>query len=196
MVNTTQYGGYLALESSDTSLRTYQPLLVPGLLQTEAYAREIINEMRADLSARQVQALVDVRMRRQGILSGENAPKLWAIIDEAAIRRHVCSTEVVRQQLERLAQASEHPRVTIQFLPFAAGAHAGLYGSFMLMDFPAPTPEAVWSENLTNSVCFEAPEDVDRHIEVFDQLRARALGPSESCRRFSSIAKELQNGED
>ncbi|ADI06500.1 Helix-turn-helix protein [Streptomyces bingchenggensis BCW-1] len=195
VVNTTQYGGYLTLESSATSLRTYQPLLVPGLLQTEAYAREIITEMRPDLSARQVQALVDVRMRRQAMLDTENAPTLWAVIDEAAIRRRIRSTEVARQQLERLVHASEHPRITIQFLPFAAGAHAGLYGSFMLMDFPAPTPEVVWVENLTNSVCFEDPGDVDRYIEVFDHLRSRALMPSETCRRFRTIARELQHEE-
>ncbi|MGY0057976.1 helix-turn-helix domain-containing protein [Streptomyces sp. LZ34] len=195
VVNTTQYGGYLTLESSATSLRTYQPLLVPGLLQTEAYAREIITEMRPDLSARQVQALVDVRMRRQEMLDTENAPTLWAVIDEAAIRRHIRSAEVARQQLERLVHASEHPRITIQFLPFTAGAHAGLYGSFMLMDFPAPTPEVVWVENLTNSVCFEDPGDVDRYIEVFDHLRSRALEPPETCRRFRTIARELQHEE-
>ncbi|MEU5104564.1 DUF5753 domain-containing protein [Streptomyces sp. NPDC021354] len=111
-----------------------------------------------------------------------SASKLWAVINEAAIRHHVCSTEVVRQQLERLAHASEHPRITIQFLPFAAGAHAGLYGSFMVMDFPTPTPEVVRSENLTNSVCFVDPEDVDRYIEVFDQLRDRALGIQLNCK--------------
>lgn len=168
---------------------------MPGLLQTEAYAREIITEMRPDLSARQVQALVDVRMRRQEMLDTENAPTLWAVIDEAAIRRHISSAEVARQQLERLVHASEHPRITIQFLPFTAGAHAGLYGSFMLMDFPAPTPEVVWVENLTNSVCFEDPGDVDRYIEVFDHLRSRALEPSETCRRFRTIARELQHEE-
>ncbi|MFI1338242.1 helix-turn-helix domain-containing protein [Streptomyces sp. NPDC020845] len=195
VVNTTQYGGYLTLESSATSLRTYQPLLVPGLLQTEAYAREIITEMRPDLSARQVQALVDVRMRRQEMLDTDNAPTLWAVIDEAAIRRHIRSTETARQQLEKLVHASEHPRITIQFLPFTAGAHAGLYGSFMLMDFPAPTPEVVWVENLTNSVCFEDPGDVDRYIEVFDHLRSRGLEPSETCRRFRTIARELQHEE-
>ncbi|MFI0735553.1 Scr1 family TA system antitoxin-like transcriptional regulator [Streptomyces sp. NPDC021225] len=116
-----------------------------------------------------------------------SASKLWAVINEAAIRHHVCSTEVVRQQLERLAHASEYPRITIQFLPFAAGAHAGLYGSFMVMDFPTPTPEVVWSENLTPSTLWTRRmwTGTSRFSTNYGTAR---LG-------FSSIAKELQNEE-
>lgn len=192
VVNTTQYGGYLTLESSATSLRAYQPLLIPGLLQTEGYAREVISEMRVDLSPRQVQALVDVRMQRQAMLHGDNPPKFWAVIDEAAIRRNVGSSAVMREQVQSLLEVCEHPHITVQLLPFEVGAHAGLYGSFILMDFPEPTPEVVWVENLTNSVYFEDPVDVDRYTEVFDHLRARALGPPESGRRFRKIIGELR----
>jgi transcriptional regulator with XRE-family HTH domain len=192
VVNTTQYGGYLALESGAVSLRSYEPLLIPGLLQTEDYARAIITEMRSDLTARQVDALVKVRLRRQELLSGEAPPKLWVVIDEAAIRRHVGSAKVMQQQIEHLLAACEHPHITMQFLAFELGAHAGLYGSFVLMDFPNPTPEVVWMENLTNSVCFEDSKDVDRYADVFDHLRARALGPSETRRRFRELIKELE----
>ncbi len=191
VVNTTQYGGYLALEASATSLRTYQPLLVPGLLQTEDYAREVIAEMRDDLSPRQIQALVDVRMQRQGILDGAHPPKLWAVIDEAALRRSIGSPAIMHRQVTELLRACDHPRVTVQLMPFTLGAHAGLYGSFMLMDFPPPTPEVVWCENLTNSVYLEDPGDVDRYIEVFDHIRARALGPPETRRQFKKIIEEL-----
>ncbi|MFD8869654.1 helix-turn-helix domain-containing protein [Streptomyces sp. NPDC059590] len=192
VVNTTQYGGYLALESSAVSLRSYEPLLVPGLLQTEDYARAIITEMRSDLAARQAEALVKVRLRRQEVLNGEAAPKLWVVIDEAAICRNVGSAEVMQQQIEHLIRVCEHPRITLQFLTFEQGAHAGLYGSFVLMDFPNPTPEVVWVENLTNSVCFEDPKDVDRYVDLFDHLRARALGPSDTQRRFRELIKELE----
>ncbi|KAK1182537.1 helix-turn-helix transcriptional regulator [Streptomyces sp. NBS 14/10] len=192
VVNTTQYGGYLTLESSAVSMRSYEPLLIPGLLQTEDYARAIITEMRSDLTARQVEALVKVRLRRQELLRGEAPPKLWVVIDEAAIRRHVGSAEVMRQQIEHLLATCEQPHVTMQFLAFELGGHAGLYGSFVLMDFPNPTPEVVWTENLTNSVCFEDPKDVERYADVFDHLRARALGPSETRRRFRELSKELE----
>ncbi len=191
VINTTQYGGYLALESSATTFRSYEPQLMPGLLQTPDYARQVITEMRVDLDAKQVDALVDVRMQRQKLLEGEGAPRLWAVIDEAAIRRVEGSPAVLKGQLEHLLAIEPRTNVTLQLLPFAAGFHPGLYGSFMLMGFPEPNPDVVWVENLTNSVYFEGSADVDRYTEVFDHLRARALGPPETRSLINSIIKEL-----
>ncbi|MER8186963.1 helix-turn-helix transcriptional regulator [Kitasatospora sp. NPDC094015] len=191
VINTTQYGGYLALESSATSFRSYEPQLLPGLLQTADYARQVITEMRVDLTAKQVDALVTVRMERQEkVLGREDAPKLWAVIDEAAIRRIEGSPAVLKGQLEHLLAIEPSPNLTIQLLPFAAGFHPGLYGSFILMRFPAPNPDVVWVENLTNSVYFEGSEDVERYTEVFDHLRARALGPPETRDQINKILKE------
>ncbi|MFJ1791250.1 helix-turn-helix domain-containing protein [Kitasatospora griseola] len=192
VINTTQYGGYLALESSATSLRSYEPQLMPGLLQTADYARRVIAEMRVDLTDRQIDALVAVRMERQEKLLGrEGAPKLWAVIDEAAIARIGSNRTVFKGQLEHLLKLSPRPGITLQLLPFAAGFHPGLYGSFMLMGFPDSNPDVVWVENLTNSVYFEGSEDVERYTEVFDHLRARALGPPETRSQISKILKEL-----
>ncbi|MDJ0340426.1 helix-turn-helix transcriptional regulator [Streptomyces sp. H10-C2] len=190
VINTTQYGGYLTLESSATTLRSYEPLLMPGLLQTPDYARQVIGEMRVDLSPKQVADLVDVRMNRQSLLEGEDAPKLWAVIDEAAIRRMSGSPGVLRGQLEHLLSV-DRPNLTLQLMPFDAGFHPGLYGSFMLMGFPEPNPDVVWVENLTNSVYFEGSEDVERYTEVFDHLRARALGPPQTRNRINEMIKEL-----
>ncbi|MEJ8650692.1 helix-turn-helix transcriptional regulator [Streptomyces sp. MS1.AVA.3] len=191
VINTTQYGGYLELEASATSLRSYEPQLIPGLLQTADYAHKVISAMRMDLDSKQIEALVTVRMNRQALLEGENAPKLWAVIDEAAIRRMSGSPEVLRSQLERLLEVEPRTNITLQLLPFDAGFHPGLYGSFMLMGFPEPNPDVVWVENLTNSVYFEGSDDVGRYTEVFDHLRATALGPPETRSRIKSMLKEL-----
>lgn len=191
VINTTQYGGYLALEASANTFRNYEPQLVPGLLQTSDYAREVITAMRVDLDAKQIEALVTVRMGRQAILQGEGAPKLWAVIDEAALRRIAGSPAVLKGQLEHLLALAKRPNITVQLLKFAAGFHPGLYGSFMLMGFPEPNPDVVWVENLTNSVYFEDSADVDRYTEVFDHLRARALGPPETRARLGTMIKEL-----
>ena len=192
VINTTQYGGYLALESSATSFRSYEPQLMPGLLQTPDYARQVITEMRVDLTGKQVDALVTVRMERQEkVLGGEDVPKLWAVIDEAALRRIEGTRAVLKGQLEHLLSVAPRTNITLQLLPFSAGFHPGLYGSFMLMGFPEPNPDVVWVENLTNSVYFEGSSDVERYTEVFDHLRARALGPPETRGQINTILKEL-----
>ncbi|MET9779294.1 helix-turn-helix transcriptional regulator [Streptomyces sp. NPDC006367] len=191
VINTTQYGGYLELEQSATTLRSYEPQLIPGLLQTPEYARQVITAMRVDLDVKQIQDLVDVRMKRQSLLVREDAPKLWAVIDEAAIRRVESNPAVLKQQLEHLLDVEPCTNITLQLLPFDAGFHPGLYGSFMLMGFPEPNPDVVWVENLTNSVYFEGSDDVGRYTEVFDHLRATALGPPETRSRIKNMIKEL-----
>ncbi|NGO73879.1 helix-turn-helix domain-containing protein [Streptomyces boncukensis] len=191
-INTTQYGGFLSLESSATYFRSYEPLLVPGLLQTEEYAREVIAEVRKELAPREVEALVKVRMQRQQLLEGDDPLKLWIIIDEASLRRRVGSQQLMRQQIQHLRMACDHPSVTLQMLPFDAGAHQGLLGSFVIMDFPDPTPEVVWVEHIFgNSVCFDDRKNVDSYAEAFDHLRALAAGPPETRRRLDSLTKEL-----
>ncbi|MEU6510543.1 Scr1 family TA system antitoxin-like transcriptional regulator [Streptomyces sp. NPDC046942] len=189
----TRYDGYLALEAGATHLANYQPMLVPGLLQTEDYARAVISQMRKDLSPPQVESLVRVRMERQNSrLCGEAPARLWAILDEAVLRRTVGSVEVMRDQMRTLVEASEQPNVTVQLLPFSLGAHPGLYGPFVILTFPDPTPDLVWLENPKNSVYFESPEDVDNYTDIFDQLRGNALDPSETRTRIARISKELE----
>ncbi|MQY16242.1 hypothetical protein SRB5_64400 [Streptomyces sp. RB5] len=193
VINTTQYGGYLELEQSATSLSSYEPQLIPGLLQTPEYARQVIAAMRVDLRIGEIEALVEVRMNRQDILSSEGAspPKLWAVVDEAAFRRVQSQPAVLRRQLEHLLEAESSPNVTLQFLPFEAGLHPALSGPFMLMTFADPNPDVVWVENLTNSVYFEGSNDVAHYSVVFDHLRATAFGPPETRTRIRNLLKEL-----
>ncbi len=125
-------------------------------------------------------------------LGGEDPARLWAILDEAVLRRTVGSVEVMRDQMRNLVEASERPNVTVQLLPFSLGAHPGLYGPFVILTFPHPTPDLVWLENPKNSVYLESPEDVDNYTDIFDQLRDSALDPSETRTRIARISKELE----
>ncbi|MFF1743760.1 DUF5753 domain-containing protein [Streptomyces mirabilis] len=124
----------------------------------------VITAMRVDLDAKQVEDLVDVRMNRQALLVRDDAPKLWAVIDEAAFRRIESRPNVLKEQLGHLLDAEPRTNITLQLLPFAVGFHPGLYRSFMLMGFPEPSPDLVWVENLTNSVYFEGSDDVGRYV--------------------------------
>lgn len=192
LMNPTQYSGYVTLESSAKEFRWYEAQLIPGLLQTEDYARQVITAMRMDLSKQQIDALVKVRMQRQALLTEDDAPKLWAVIDEAAIERLRHSPDILKEQLEHLLEAGLRTNVTLQFLPFDIGFHPALYGSFNIMSFAEPSPDVVWIENPTNSVCFETHEDVGHYTEVFDHLRATALGPTETRDRIEHIIRELK----
>ncbi|MFJ7279388.1 helix-turn-helix domain-containing protein [Kitasatospora sp. NPDC098663] len=187
----TQYSGYVALESSATSLHSYEAQLIPGLLQTADYARAVISAMRVDLDGKSVEDLVEVRMRRQDLLEADEPPKLWAVIDEAAFRRLRGTREILEGQLRHLLEMSRRPNIVVQILPFGIGLHPAGYGSFIHMAFPSPAPAVVWVENLTKSVCLEAAEDVERYDEVFDHLRARALGPPETRTRITEMIKEF-----
>ncbi|HEX5567789.1 MAG TPA: helix-turn-helix transcriptional regulator [Streptomyces sp.] len=192
VLTSTRYDGYLTLESGAESLFSYQPMLVPGLLQTEEYARTVISQMRTELTPQQVEVLVRVRVERQrSRLGGAQPVEFRAVLDEAVVRRTIGSASVMRDQMRRLLAASEQPHITVQLLPFSLGAHPGLYGPFVLMSFPAPTPSVVWLENPRNSVYLETAEDVENYTEIFDDLRARALDPSETRARIEQIIEEL-----
>ncbi|MFD8966120.1 helix-turn-helix domain-containing protein [Streptomyces sp. NPDC059568] len=192
VLSPTRYDGYLTLEANAVSLRSYQPLLLPGLLQTPAYAEALITGMRLDLTPRQVKSLVEVRLERQKArLGGESPTKFWAIIEETVLMRQVGPPEVMREQLGRLIDTEETPHVTVQLLPTTIGAHPGLYGPFVLMGFPDPSSDLVWLENPQNSVYLESREDVDAYADAFDHLRARALGPPETRARIEQLIREL-----
>ncbi|KOX45833.1 MULTISPECIES: helix-turn-helix domain-containing protein [Streptomyces] len=189
----TRYDGYLALEAGASALANYQPLLVPGLLQTEDYARAVIAQMRPDLTADQVDALVKVRMERQeSRLSGERPAELRAVLDEAVLHRVIGSPGVMRQQFAHLVEVGAQPNVTIQLLPFTLGAHPGLYGPFVILTFPQPTAPLVWLENPNNSVYLESQSDVQSYTDTFDQLRTSAFSPAETHTRLIRTAEELE----
>jgi hypothetical protein len=130
--------------------------------------------------------------RQESRLSGERPAELRAVLDEGVLHRVIGSPGVMRQQFERLAQVGEQPNVTIQLLPFALGAHPGLYGPFVILTFPQPTAPLVWLENPNNSVYLESQSDVQNYTDTFDQLRASALSPAETLTRLIRTAEELE----
>jgi transcriptional regulator with XRE-family HTH domain len=182
---------YASYEAAAVTIRTYQVQLVPGLLQTEDYARAVLRALRPGLEPPDVEGRIEVRIRQQAILTRPDPPGLHAVLDEAVLRRPVGSAAVMRQQLERLMTWIEHPNVTVQVLPFAAGEHAGMDGAFVLFGFGGPPEDVVYLENTTNDFLLEEGDAVARYRVLFGHLREQALDPEESRALISKASNHL-----
>jgi len=182
------YEVYIGLEAGAASIRNFEPNVVPGLLQTEEYARQTLRNGPGELDREDVERLVQVRMERQRILAREGRPRLWAVVDEAVIRRVVGGPEVMREQLRHLIECAEQGKTTLQVVPFGAGAHAGTTGPFVILDFPEATdPAVVYVETLAGDIYLEEPLDVDRYTLAFARLLAAALHPDDSVRLVRQV---------
>lgn len=177
----------LILEDDAAVLRTYQPNLVPGLLQTERYAWELI-ETQSDLPLETVRRLASLRTLRQQVLSREDAPRLDVILDEAVLRRPVGRPAVMRGQYGHLAEVAANPGVTIQVLPFEAGPHHALGAGFHIFEFTGGEPGVVELELLDRVTFVVEPGEVGRYTEVFDQVRRQALDAGQSRALLSDLA--------
>lgn len=172
---------FIGLEAGAASVRNFEPTVIPGLLQTREYATATIRNGPRELDSDDVQRLVEVRMGRQRILERDDRPRLWAIIDEAAVCRVVGGPDVMREQLQHLLDCADRGKTTLQVVPFTAGAHAGTTGSFIVLDFQEPSdPAVVYIETLPGDIYIEDHADVARYTIAFDRLRAVALSPEES----------------
>ena len=165
---------------------------MPGLLQTTDYAREIFRNGPRELERDEVERRVEVRLARQQILSRNDRPRLWAVIDEAVIHRVVGGPDVMRGQLRHLVESAKQGKTTIQVVPYRAGAHAGTIGAFVILDFPEPTdPAVVYVETLAGDIYLEQRSDVDRYTLAFDRLRAASLHPDDSVQLIEQVASSL-----
>jgi transcriptional regulator with XRE-family HTH domain len=174
---------HLELESTATAIRTYEAQWVPGLWQTEDYARAVLNANSLTRTPEQVERQVQTRMLRQQILDRSDPPPpvMWAILDEAVIRRMVGGREVMRGQLERLREISARPDTTLQILAFTVGAHMADYGSFALFDPSDPAfPVTASTDRPAGNLLEDDPEDIHRYTMMFDHLRASSLSPAAS----------------
>jgi len=182
----------VGLETAAASILTYEINLVPGLLQTADYARALFRAGKRFDSPEKVERQVELRLNRQAILTGEEPPHLWAVVDEAAVRRQVGGPEVMRQQLERLVEASAQPNITIQIMAFAVGAHMGMSAAFNIFRFPEESgdPSVGYSNNQTGTLYIEKAEEVRRYQLIFDHLRAAALSPDDSVALLARATKE------
>lgn len=189
--STVLTGAYVGLEAAADSIRAYEQQVVPGLLQTEEYARAMIRAARPDISANEVERRVSVRLGRQSLLTQDDPIDLWVVLDEAVVSRPVGGDAVMRAQLRRLVEAADLPNVTIQVLPFEAGAHAGMDGTFAILDFPEPgDPDVVFAENATGGLFLEKVDELRKYIFIFDHIRAAALRPEESVALIMKLAEE------
>ena len=187
------YEVYIGLEAGAASIRNFEPVVVPGLLQTADYAHEIFRNGPIELDPEEVERLLEVRLARQQILAREDRPRLWAVIDEAVIRRTVGGPEVMRGQLRHLADAAQQGKTTIQVVPYRAGAHAGTTGPFVILDYAEATdPNVVYVETLAGDIYLEERSDVNRYTLAFDRLVAAALHPDESVQLIGRLASTLR----
>jgi transcriptional regulator with XRE-family HTH domain len=186
------YEVYIGLEAGAASIRNFEPIVVPGLLQTADYARETFRNGPIELDPEEVERLLEVRLARQQILTRDDRPRLWAVIDEAVIHRAVGSSEVMRGQLRHLADATRQGKTTIQVVPYRAGAHAGTTGPFVILDYAEVTDAAVvYVETLAGDIYLEERSDVDRYTLAFDRLVAAALHPDDSVQLIERLASSL-----
>lgn len=184
-------GAFVGLEADASSLRAFQALLVPGLLQTDSYARAVIKAMRPDADETEVARRVAARMARQQLLTDPAPPEYWAVIDEAVLHRSVGGPEVMGEQLARLREVAELPHVTIQVVPFATGAHSGMEGPFLILSFPEQAdPDVVYVDSTPTGLYLEAVADVHRYALMFDHLRATALKPDDSRELIDTAARQ------
>ncbi len=183
------YVDLISLEEDADSVRTYSPQLVPGLLQTGTYAREIIAATALTRRPEEVSALAEMRQARQAVISRPDKPlKMRAIIHEAVLHQTFpARPDVMREQLRRLREVSELPTVTVQVMPLNASAHAGQAGGFSLVDFPHPMPSVVETENLKGSSYVEGGDDVKLFGEAFEQIVAAALPPGDSSALIADL---------
>jgi transcriptional regulator with XRE-family HTH domain len=173
---------YVGLETAATSIDVYMSLIVPALLQTAEYARAIIGAVRPDLPRAEIERRVELRMSRQTLLDRDDPPELRVLLDEAVLQRPVGGPAVMDGQLRRLLEDAERPAVTIQVLPVATGAHAGMDGPFTIFGFPAPAePDVVALDSAADALYLEGPEDLRRYRRVFERLLPVALTPEASA---------------
>lgn len=183
---------YVGLETESSVLRTYQAEYVPGLLQTEEYMRALRGSDIKPWSEEELDQLVALRKGRQEILTGEDAPRFWFILNEAVLRRWVGPPDVMSGQLNRMLEAGRQENVTVQVLPFAGGAHSAMSGSFLLLEFPEPVdPEVVYVEYLTGARYIEDDEEVKSYRIAFEDLMASALSRTRSASLIREVMKEL-----
>jgi len=184
---------YVSLEGAAALIRQYEPHFVPGIMQTDEYARGVLTSGAiGQTRPEDIERHVALRMQRQELLTREGAPRLWVVMDETVLRRPVVGPQVMRAQVERLLEVTELPHVTLQVLEFSSGPHPGTYGPFVLFRFAMPElPDMVYSEYLTGAVYLDARAEVSTHLEVMDRMAAQAATAQRTKEILEDLRKEL-----
>jgi len=188
----TWFQSYVGLEAAASMIRTYELQFVPGLLQSEEYARAVIMLGHAGVPTAELSRRVELRMTRQHVLTRPHPVRLWAVVDEAALRRPIGGADVMRGQLEHLMTMTKLPHVTLQVIPFQAGGHAASGGAFSILRFPdQQLPDVVYTEQLTSALYLDRREDVDSYLEAMERLCVDADPPSRTHDILDEILNEM-----
>jgi DNA-binding XRE family transcriptional regulator len=186
------FRAYVDLEAVAAQIRTYQGQLVPGLLQTEAYMRALMRGTLRDNQREEIERRVALRLTRQRLLTQDDGPWLWAVVDEAVLRRPVGGTKVLRGQIERLIEATTLPRVSLQVLLFSAGAHAAMVGAFSILRFAEQDlPDVVYLEHATNALYLDKPEDVEEYAHIMSSVGVHGAPPDQTAEILSQLLHDL-----
>lgn len=183
---------YVGLEEDASLIRLYEVQFVPGLLQTADYARAVIARGQQRADEQEVQRRVNLRIARQELLAKADDRRLWAIVDEAALRRRIGGPEVMRAQLQYLMEATKARNITLQVVPFRLGGHAAEAGAFTILRFPeADLPDVVYLEQLTSSLYLDKREDVERYSEVMERLSVESAPPERTADILRRMLEEV-----
>lgn len=185
------FEAYVGLEEAAAQIRAYEVQFVPGLLQTREYARAVTLSGHPDAPASEIGRRVGLRMARQALLDREDAPNLWVVLDEAALRRPYGGWDVMRGQLAHLIKMARRPRVTLQVVPFEAGGHAAGGAPFSILRFAEPDlPDVVYLEQLASALYLDKPEAVDNYLMVMERVCMDAATPAESITTLEAMLRE------
>ena len=186
------FQAYLGLEPAASVIRTYEVQFVPGLLQTEGYAREVIRLGHPDAPVEEIERRVELRTRRQRLLHRPHPPKIWAVIDETALRRPIGGPGIMRGQLEHLTAMADHPHVAIELMPFSAGGHSAAGGPITILRFPeAEIPDTVYLEQLTSAVYTSRQADVDHYWHTMNRLVVESESPDATRTALNEILRTI-----
>ncbi|GAA1151355.1 helix-turn-helix transcriptional regulator [Streptomyces javensis] len=186
------FNTFVSLEVEANLIRAYEPHYIPGLLQTEDYARAVLRAGMPHAPESEIERNVALRMERQALLARENPPMLWVVMDETVVRRPIGGAETMRAQITRLIEEAEAPHIRLQVMPFDAGPHPAMYGPFHIFRFPIPElPDIAYTETLVSGSYFDQRDDVSAFLEALDRMCAQAAPAQTTQAILGRIRKEI-----
>lgn len=186
------FSAFVSLEGEASVIRAYEPHYVPGLLQTPAYARAVLRAGMPHISTEEIERLVALRVERQALVRRAEAPLLWVVMDETVLRRPIGGRQVMREQIDTLAEATELFNVRLQVIPFASGPHPAMYGPFHIFRFQLQEiPDIAYAESLVGGVYFDERDDVSTFLEALDRMCAQAAPAQSTKAILDGMRKEI-----
>jgi hypothetical protein len=187
------FANYVGLEVAAKLIRTYEVLFVPGLLQTETYARAVVQLGKAYLPPEEIDQRVALRVTRQQILTRVDPVRLWVVIDEAVLRRPIGGKDAMCEQIEHLLKLSQLPNITLQVMPFSSVGYPGAGGAFTIMRFPeGDLPDVVYIEHAASALYLDKLEDLDEYAAIMDALTIAAAPVSETPARLTEALEQMR----